>query len=341
MTKLIRFFPAMIFAFSLSASAHPGHGDINFTFPTGIGGPNGSKNGSGGNAPPQPTTYEPAKYAAPSYGPPVYSVPSLPEPPGPPPVTLEQVQQFQQFQQQQQQLQAQPPTPAIPERPAPREEKYVPSEVVSAVQGTRTTEVRAVLRTSLGDITILLDRNRVPNTVNHFVGLARGDKEFIDVKTSKRVKRPFYNGLIFHRVTKNFLIQTGCPFGNGRGGPGDIATIKDEIKPPMNFDRPGLVAMAPMRDATGKKTKKDTNGSQFFITLAPMKEWNDQFTIFGEVEDGMDVVKKIASVKVGPTERPIKRVYLIAVDIFEGDVSKAAPQVIDAPEPTSGETNPQ
>ncbi|HVK60518.1 MAG TPA: peptidylprolyl isomerase [Bdellovibrionales bacterium] len=219
----------------------------------------------------------------------------------------------------------------MPNRPAPREERFVPSEVVAALpDANKNAEVRAVLRTSMGDITIKLDRGRTPNTVNHFVGLARGDMDFIDVKTSKKVRRPFYNGLIFHRATRGFLIQTGCPFGNGRGGPGDIATIKDEIRPPMQFDRPGLVAMAPLRESNGTKLKKDTNGSQFFITLRPMPEWNDKFTVFGEVEEGMDVVKKISEVKVGPTERPIKRVYLSAVDIFEGDM-KHQPQA--APEP--------
>ncbi len=170
----------------------------------------------------------------------------------------------------------------------------------------------------MGDITIKLDKIKAPRTVAHFVALARGDREFVDVKTSKRVKKPFYNGLIFHRVVKGFLIQTGCPFGNGRGGPGDIATIGDEIKPMMKFDRPGIVAMAPMREGNGTATRKDSNGSQFFISLKEMPEWEGKFTILGEVEEGMDVVQKISNVKVGPTERPIKRVYLTAVDIFEG-----------------------
>ncbi|RYZ68609.1 MAG: peptidylprolyl isomerase, partial [Proteobacteria bacterium] len=168
-----------------------------------------------------------------------------------------------------------------------------------------------------------LDRARAPQTVAHFIALAKGEKEFVDVKTSKRAKRPFYNGLIFHRVVRGYLIQTGCPFGTGRGGPGDIATIKDEIVPgAMSFNRPGLVAMAPIRDATGLRTTKDTNGSQFFITMKEMPTWDDQYTIFGEVEDGMDVVEKISNVKVGPTERPIKRIYLVAVDIIEGATVK-------------------
>ncbi|MES2854433.1 MAG: peptidylprolyl isomerase, partial [Bdellovibrionota bacterium] len=102
-------------------------------------------------------------------------------------------------------------------------------------------------------------------------------------------------------------------------------TIPDEIKEPMKFDRAGLVAMAPIRDESGVKTRKNSNGSQFFITLRAMPEWDNQYTIIGEVEEGFDVAKKISNVKVGPTERPIKRVYLGAIDIFEGDVVKAQP----------------
>lgn len=204
-------------------------------------------------------------------------------------------------------------------RPNNTVEPFTPSVVTPALPPVaKSNEIRAVLRTSVGDITIKLDPAHAPMSVAHFVGLARGDKEFIDVKTSKRAKRPFYNGQIFHRVVKGYLIQTGCPFGTGRGGPGTIATVKDESNPEMKFNRPGLVAMAPLRDSTGLKNVKDSNGSQFFISLREMPSWDGQFTIIGEVEDGMDVLNKIAAVKVGPTERPIKRIYLVAVDIIEG-----------------------
>jgi peptidyl-prolyl cis-trans isomerase A (cyclophilin A) len=196
------------------------------------------------------------------------------------------------------------------------EQPAAKSEIISILPpAQKAPEIRAVLRTSVGDITIKLDRINAPRTVDYFAGLARGDIDFVDIKTSKPVKRPFYNGLIFHRVVKNTLIQTGDPFGNGRGGSGQ--TIPDEIKPSMKFDRPGMVAMAPMRDSTGTALSKGTNSSQFFITLREMPKWDGQFTIFGEVEDGLDVVQKIASVKVGPTERPIKRIYLVAVEIIE------------------------
>jgi peptidyl-prolyl cis-trans isomerase A (cyclophilin A) len=190
------------------------------------------------------------------------------------------------------------------------------SEIVAVLPpADRAPELRAVLRTSVGDITIRLDRVNAPLTVEYFTGLAKGEIEFTDVKTSKPVKRPFYNGLIFHRAVKNTLIQTGDPFGNGRGNSGH--TVPDEIKPTMKFDRPGMVAIAPMRESKGTAIARGTNSSQFFITLREMPEWNGQFTIFGEVEDGLDVVQKIANSKVGPTERPIKRIYLVAVDILE------------------------
>ncbi len=203
----------------------------------------------------------------------------------------------------------------VPAQPTP----FVPSEIVPAIPDAGPhEELRAVLRTTLGDITVKLLRAEAPATVAQFVGLASGDREFTDVKTSKRVKRPFYNGLIFHRVVKGYLIQTGCPYGTGRGGPGDNLRLRDEITPRVKFDRPGMLAMAPMRDESGTKIIKGTNGSQFFITVRPMPEWDGQFTIFGQVEDGMDVVHKISNVKVGPTERPIKRVYLLSVDIVEG-----------------------
>lgn len=198
-------------------------------------------------------------------------------------------------------------------------EEFTPSEVISVLPPVpKSSELRAVLRTSVGDITIKLDRANAPMTVAHFVGLARGEKEFIDVKTSKPTKRPFYNGLTFHRVVRGYLVQTGCPFGTGRGTAGDIAKVPDEIRPSMKFNRPGLVAMAPQRDASGLKNLKESNSSQFFITTTEMPSFDDQFTIFGEVEDGMDVVAKIAAAKVGPTERPIKRIYLVAVEIIEG-----------------------
>lgn len=192
------------------------------------------------------------------------------------------------------------------------------SQVISSFPSSgNNDDPRAIVHTSMGDFKIKLLRELAPNTVQHFIGLAKGEKEFIDVHTSKKTRRPFYNGLTFHKVVKDFLIQTGCPYGTGRGSAGDIATIKDEIQQVMKFDRPGMVAMAPPRTPDGLDVVKDSNSSQFFITLAPNPEWAGKFTIFGEIESGMDVAKKISAVKVGPTDRPIKRVFVTSIEIVE------------------------
>lgn len=204
-------------------------------------------------------------------------------------------------------------------RPTPKP-KFVPSEVETIIPGqVKVGDPRAILHTSLGDITIHLFSAYAPNTVHNFIDLARGDKEFLDVKTGKSVRRPFYNNLIFHRVISGFLIQTGCPFGNGHGGPG--YTISDEISPILHFGKAGMIAMAPERKEN--KPVPNSAGSQFFITMAPMEEWNGQYTVFGEVERGMNVVEKLGQVKTGPTDRPIKRIFLYSVEIFDDAATNA------------------
>jgi len=191
---------------------------------------------------------------------------------------------------------------------------FVPSDVETIIpHQVKQSDPRAVLRTSMGDITIRLFQNYAPKNVHAFIDLARGDREFTDVKTGRTVRRPFYVDLTFHRVVNGFLIQTGCPLGNGRGGPG--FSTADEVSQTLQFNKPGIVAMAPQRE--GKSERKDSNGSQFFITVAPMPEWDGKFTIIGEVEKGMRVVNKISQARTGPTERPIKRVFLNSVEIFD------------------------
>jgi peptidyl-prolyl cis-trans isomerase A (cyclophilin A) len=192
------------------------------------------------------------------------------------------------------------------------------NRIVSFGVDNRMKQMKAILKTSMGNITIRFGKFAAPETIAHFTGLASGEKKFIDVNTSKTVQRPFYDGLIFHRTIRGVLIQTGCPFGTGRGGPGELASIKSELTPDMKFDRPGLVAMALMREQNGTKLIKDSIGSQFFITLAPMPAWDaDGYTIFGEVESGMNVVQKIAASRTGPTDRPIKKVFLNQVEIID------------------------
>ena len=165
----------------------------------------------------------------------------------------------------------------------------------------------AVLETSLGDITCRLFPDKAPKTVDNFVGLAKGEKESMDPKTRQRGKRRYYDGLIFHRVIPNFMIQGGCPQGTGTGGPG--YQFEDEFVKGLGFDKPGKLAMA--------NSGPGTNGSQFFITLAPTDWLNQHHTIFGEVVEGHNVVEKIGAVARDRQDRPQTPVVMNAVRIVE------------------------
>ena len=165
----------------------------------------------------------------------------------------------------------------------------------------------AVLETSLGDITCRLFPDKAPKTVNNFVGLAKGEKESMNAKTRQPEKKRFYDGLIFHRVIPNFMIQGGCPLGTGTGGPG--YTFKDEPHPELVFDRPYLLAMA--------NAGPGTNGSQFFITVAPTPWLTTKHTIFGEVADqaSRDVVDAIGTTRTGAGDRPVEPVVIESVEV--------------------------
>lgn len=171
-----------------------------------------------------------------------------------------------------------------------------------------------VVKTSEGEFKITFKPDIAPRNVENFVELALGQKEFTDIRTGKKVKRPFYTGLNCHRVIKSVLIQCGCPFGNGKGGPG--YRVQDERSSGMKFDRPGVVAMALARTSGDKGVGYEPNsaGSQFFITLGPLPDYNDQFTVIGHVTSGMDTIRKIASTPTGPTDRPLKRVIIFSID---------------------------
>jgi peptidyl-prolyl cis-trans isomerase A (cyclophilin A) len=167
----------------------------------------------------------------------------------------------------------------------------------------------ATLKTNRGDIAIKLFPNHAPATVRNFVELATGEKEYQDATTGETTKGPFYDGLTFHRVIGGFMIQGGCPRGDGRGGPG--YTFKDEFHPELQFDRPYLLAMA--------NAGPGTNGSQFFITVGPTPHLNRRHTIFGEVEDkaSQGVVDAIATTKTGPMDRPVDPVVIETVTVEE------------------------
>jgi peptidyl-prolyl cis-trans isomerase A (cyclophilin A) len=163
---------------------------------------------------------------------------------------------------------------------------------------------QAIFTTSMGDIVVTLFPNHAPETVANFVGLATGEKSY-DAGNGKT--GPFYDGLGFHRVIDGFMIQGGCPLGTGTGGPG--YTFKDEPHPELTFDKPYLLAMA--------NAGPGTNGSQFFITVAPTTWLNHKHTIFGEVADqaSRDVVDAIATVKTGPMDRPAEPIVFEKVEI--------------------------
>jgi peptidyl-prolyl cis-trans isomerase A (cyclophilin A) len=144
--------------------------------------------------------------------------------------------------------------------------------------------IHATFQTSAGDIVVKLLPEKAPKTVENFLALAEGTRDWTDPRTSQKVKRPLYDGTVFHRVIPDFMIQGGDPLGTGTGGPG--YRFGDEIGPDNKFDRPGLLAMA--------NAGPNTNGSQFFITEVPTPHLNRGHTIFGEVVKGGDLIAKIA-----------------------------------------------
>lgn len=163
----------------------------------------------------------------------------------------------------------------------------------------------AILETSLGTIKCELYPDRAPKTVANFVGLAEGTKEWTNPRTQEKVKKPFYDGLTFHRVIPGFMIQGGDPLGNGTGGPG--YKFEDEFDPSLRFDRPGRLAMA--------NSGPNTNGSQFFITVAPTPHLNDRHTIFGQVVEGQEVADRIANVPRDAQDKPLQPVTITKVTI--------------------------
>jgi peptidyl-prolyl cis-trans isomerase A (cyclophilin A) len=164
-------------------------------------------------------------------------------------------------------------------------------------------ELYATLKTNRGDITVQLFPDHAPTTVRNFVGLAEGTE---NASGSARGDR-FYDGVVFHRVIAGFMVQGGDPDGTGMGGPG--YTFKDEFHPELQFSKPYLLAMA--------NAGPGTNGSQFFITVAPTPHLNMRHTIFGEVADqgSRDVVETIATSATDARDRPVDDVVIESVEI--------------------------
>lgn len=177
-------------------------------------------------------------------------------------------------------------------------------EALAGIKGKG--ELRAKLETNHGTIEIRLFEGLAPRTVANFVGLARGKQPYIDSKTRQVRKGKFYDGLIFHRVIPNFMIQGGDPTGTGRGGPG--YKFADEFYPTLKHDKPGILSMA--------NAGPNSNGSQFFITERPTKHLDNRHSVFGEVVKGIEIVRKIARVKTVSGNKPVEDVVMKKVTIY-------------------------
>src|SRR5580692_5499025 len=159
---------------------------------------------------------------------------------------------------------------------------------------TRPAGTYAVFETSLGNIVVKLLEKEAPKTVENFIGLAEGAKEFVNPMTGKKEKRNYYDGLTFHRVIPQFMIQGGCPRGDGRGGPG--YSFADEFHPSLKHSKAGKLSMA--------NSGPGTNGSQFFLTVAATPWLDNKHSIFGEVVEGQDIADKISKTSRDSGDRP-------------------------------------
>jgi peptidyl-prolyl cis-trans isomerase A (cyclophilin A) len=168
----------------------------------------------------------------------------------------------------------------------------------------------ATMRTSMGDIVVLLFEDKASKTVANFVGLATGTREWTDLKSRERAKRPLYSGTIFHRVIPGFMIQGGDPLGNGTGGPG--YRFEDEFHPDLRHSKAGILSMA--------NAGPNTNGSQFFITHKATPWLDGRHSVFGEVVKGQEVVDAIAAAPRDSRDRPLKEIVLQEVIVNRGQL---------------------
>jgi peptidyl-prolyl cis-trans isomerase A (cyclophilin A) len=177
-------------------------------------------------------------------------------------------------------------------------------------------DMYATLKTTQGDIVVRLFAKDAPKTVENFVGLAAGEKEWTHPGSKEKSKKPLYDGTVFHRVIPDFMIQGGDPLGVGTGDPG--YSFEDEFQSGRKFSKPGLLAMA--------NAGPNTNGSQFFITTSTPDYLNNRHTIFGEVVKGYDVVVKISQVQRDRMDKPLTPVTITKVEL-----SDKAPKGVPAP----------
>jgi peptidyl-prolyl cis-trans isomerase A (cyclophilin A) len=168
-------------------------------------------------------------------------------------------------------------------------------------------DIYATIKTNQGNIVVRLFPKDAPKTVANFVGLASGERQWTDPRDGKQKTTPLYNGVIFHRVIPDFMIQGGDPTGTGMGGPG--YKFEDEFQSGRTFDKKGLLAMA--------NAGPGTNGSQFFITTTTPQHLNNRHTIFGEVVMGYETVEKISRTPTGPRDRPVQDVIIKGIELSE------------------------
>jgi len=178
----------------------------------------------------------------------------------------------------------------------------------TAVSQEKKGPLYATFKTSMGDIVVQLFEDKAPKTVANFVGLATGTKEWTDPHTGEKVKKPLYNGTIFHRVIPGFMIQGGDPLGNGTGGPG--YRFEDEFHPDLRHTKGGILSMA--------NAGPNTNGSQFFITLAPTLHLDNRHSVFGTVIKGQEVVVAIGAAPRDMRDRPTKDIVIKEIVISRG-----------------------
>ncbi|MEC8052021.1 MAG: peptidylprolyl isomerase [Myxococcota bacterium] len=165
--------------------------------------------------------------------------------------------------------------------------------------------VHATFKTSEGDFKAKLHAAECPITVGNFVGLATGQIPWTDPNTGEPAGRPLYDGTIFHRVIKDFMLQGGDPLGRGTGGPG--YRFQDEFVPSLKHDKPGILSMA--------NAGPNTNGSQFFVCEVATPWLDGRHSVFGEVVEGMDVVLKIAQTPTGAQDRPQEDIVINTIEI--------------------------
>jgi peptidyl-prolyl cis-trans isomerase A (cyclophilin A) len=186
---------------------------------------------------------------------------------------------------------------------------YLRAPASNAAQGeTRAPGLYMTFETDKGDIACKLFEAEAPVTVHTMVGLAIGKLSYVDPQTKQVTRKKFFDGLTFHRVIPDFMIQGGDPLGNGTGRPvGPGFPYKSEVVKTLKFDVPGRLAMA--------NAGPNTNGSQFFVTLGPTPHLDRRHSIFGAVVKGLDVVEKIGATQTGPNDRPVTPVVMNRVTI--------------------------